>query len=245
MQEELRQKFIDLQSVKNSCRFCNVKSSCFPHGINGLDQAKLGAEVIIRPLAARGQHLFTMGAEEDGIYVVRAGTLKSYIISPHGDEHVIGFHVPGEMIGLDAFENGKHVCGVVALQPSNVCKVPNALLQDICHAAPEIFSEMRRLIGAEVFENQQTMLTLTKHKAVARLASFILDWIRRCKRDHMSGEPVDLPMSRMDIASYIGLTAESLSRAFRKLQQEDIISVSGSAVTVTASNRLREIASDN
>jgi len=245
MQKELRQGFIDLQSAKNTCRFCNVKKSCFPHGIKGVDQEKLGAEVIIRPLAARGRHLFTMGEEEDGVYVVRAGTLKSYIISSRGDEQVIGFHVPGEMIGLDAFENGKHVCGAVALQPCNICKIPITLLQEICQAAPEMFLEMRRLIGAEIFENHQTMLILTKHKAVARLAGFMLNWIRRCNRDRMSSDPVELPMSRTDIANYIGLTAESLSRAFRKLQQEGIISVSGAAVTVTAVNRLQEIASED
>jgi len=236
---------LEAQVVKNSCRFCVVKASCFPHGINGVNLAKLGAEVINRPLACRGHHLFTMGDPEDSIYVVRAGALKTYISSSDGEEQVTGFYLPGEVMGLDAFESGKHECGAVALQSSNVCKIPNVLLQNICHSTPEMFDEIRRLIGSEILENQRIILTLNKRKATARLASFMLDWIQRWQLDHRGAEPVELPMSRTDIASYIGLTAESLSRSFRKLQQRGIISVSGHQVIVTEQRLLQEASNDD
>jgi len=245
MEKVYRYSNLELEATKNSCRFCVVKASCFPHGINGVNLNKLGAEVINRPLAYRGHHLFSRGDPEDGIYVIRAGTLKTYISSPDGKEQVTGFYLPGDVLGLDAFESGKHRCDAVALQSSNVCKIPNVLLQDICHATPDMFREMRRLIGTEILENQRIILTLNKRKATARLASFVLDWIRRCKLDCRDAEPVELPMSRTDIASYIGLTAESLSRAFSKLQQKGTISVSGHSVFITERNQLNQISNED
>ena len=234
-------KEIDIDHLKLSCSECNLRELCFPHGMNEDDLSNLDAVVDQPKPLHKNDYLYRDGEKTVAIYAVRSGCVKTMTESANGDEQIVGFHLPGELLGLDGFADGSHTCNALALETSSVCELPLEQLESLCHRLPGLQKQMRRIMGKEVNNDHKLLLLLGKMTAEERLASFLLSLSSRMEERHWKDTEFNLTMPRQDIANYLGMAVETVSRLFATFQTEKIIDVDRRHITILDMQRLKSI----
>lgn len=193
-----------------------------------------------RPLH-RGDHLFRQGDTFQYIYVVKTGTVKTFDPGEDGSEQVLGFHLPGELIGLDAIETGKHHCSAKILETTAVCEIPFNKLEALSSVLPSLQHQMYRLLSREIGHDEDMLTLLGKRNAEERLASFLLSLSSRFQRRGFSPSDFYLSMSRHEIGNYLGLAVETVSRLFTRFQDEGLLIVERKHIQLLDIERLKQI----
>ena len=193
-----------------------------------------------RPIQS-GEHLYRAGDVFSSIYAVRSGSIKTYLVDDEGVEQITGFYLPGEVLGFDGIDNSDHGCNVVALETSTVCEIPFNRLEELTLQIPTLQRHFSQLMSRQIESDHQMLLTLSKKNAEGRVATLLSSLSHRYSRRKLSPNAMRLPMSRMDIGNFLGLTIETVSRTFSRLQKEDIIGVDGREVVINNHDRLNEI----
>ncbi|HVW69948.1 MAG TPA: helix-turn-helix domain-containing protein [Steroidobacteraceae bacterium] len=208
-----------------SCSRCALNRICLPAQLTPPEVRLLeGAVVRGRGLAA-GARLVHAGSPMRALYVVRSGSAKACAITGNGDERVRGFFLPGEVVGLDAFADGRHLCQVVALEPLRYCMIPIRRLEKLMDALPSLRCEILRLLSRAIEEAQRLRLRAGFSGARERFADFLLDFSHRLERRGLSATQFRLSMSRGDIAQHLGLTIETVSRILHAFTREGWLEV--------------------
>jgi len=132
------QPVIDLNQLRRSCASCALHELCLPAGIGGDDLKQLDAAVRDKRTLERGASLYGGGDPFHALYVVRSGSLKTYVQDENGDMQVLGFHLPGEIVGVDALANDRHMSHAVALERSSICELPYSRLQQVMSDIPAL-----------------------------------------------------------------------------------------------------------
>jgi len=234
-------KRIDVEHLKVSCKDCNLRELCFPHGMNDEELTNMEAVVEQPKSLHKNDFLYRDGDKTMAIYAVRSGCVKTMTESANGDEQIVGFHMPGELLGLDGFAEDTHTCNAVALETSSICELPLDQLETLCHTLPGLQKQMRRIMGKEVSNDHKLLLLLGKMTAEERLASFLLSLSTRMEERHWKENEFNLSMPRQDIANYLGMAVETVSRLFATFQAEKIIEVDRRHITVLDMPRLKTI----
>ena len=222
------------------CEGCPLSSECpagGPYGAAG----ERGIEVATRVLH-RGDRLFRSGERFDSLYMVRSGIVKSCTLSESGDEPVLGFHAPGDLIGMDAIHGGRHASGAVVLDTSSVCRLPYGPL---CRQSARIPRVQRRLLskmGQRIRDDERRLAMLAQRSAGRRMASFLLSLAGARRARGLRSDEIPLPMPRADVASYLLLAVETVSRVLTRLQEAGVIDVRRRHVRVLDEDALRAIA---
>jgi CRP/FNR family transcriptional regulator len=177
-----------------------------------------------RPLH-RGDYLFRNGERFRSLFVVKTGSVKTYAPSPEGGEQVLGFHLPGEIIGLDAIEKEAHACSARVLETSAICEVPFSMFEELSSSIPSLQHQMYRLLSKEISHDTEMLLLLGKKSAEERLAAFLLSMSKRLRKRGLSPTDFYLSMSRHEIGNYLGLAVETVSRLFTRFQEEGLLKV--------------------
>lgn len=223
---------LDVARLRRGCAQCSLQQLCLPAGIGAQDLQRLDEIVRRRRPVERGERLFRPGDALSSVYVARDGAFKTVSISEDGEEQVVGFHLPGELIGLDALGAGEHRCEAVALTTANVCEVPFDLLAEVASQLPSLQQQLLRVIGQSVGRDQDHLGMLVRRQANERIALFLHGLAERFRNIGESGTQFKLPMSREDIARYLGLALETVSRGFTRLQDDGVIAVVGRRVEI-------------
>lgn len=184
-----------------------------------------------RPLH-RGDHLFRGGERFRSLYVVKTGSVKTYAPSEEGGEQVLGFHLPGEIIGLDAIDKSCHACSAKVLETSAICEVPFQRFEELAAAIPSLQHQMYRLLSKEIGQDADMLLLLGKKNAEERLAAFLTSMSSRLSKRGLSPTDFYLSMSRHEIGSYLGLAVETVSRLFTRFQEDGLLRVDRKHVEV-------------
>jgi CRP/FNR family transcriptional regulator len=232
---------IDIARLRRGCASCSLQQLCLPAGIGITDLDRLDDLVRRRRPLTRGDFLFRAGAPLASLYVARDGAFKTMALSEEGDLQVIGFHLPGELIGLDALGTGIHRCDAVALAPASVCEVPFNELGLIAAQVPGLQRQLLRVMGQRMDRNQKHVEMMGRRHASERLAMFLHSLSERFRELGKSADEFSLPMSREDIASYLGMVIETVSRTFSKFQDDGIISVRGRQLRILDHKRLSQM----
>jgi CRP/FNR family transcriptional regulator len=191
---------------------------------------------------ARGASLFRVGDAEGAVYVVRTGALKTIAVTEDGEEHVLGFHLPGELLGLDSLASGQHCVEAVALAETHVCVVSMHTLLSRSSATPGLSRELLQVFGRTAMDCHAHVDVLLRRQAGERIAMFLHGLLLRFQRDSSTSLELNLPMSREDVGRYLGLALETVSRGFTRLQDDGVIAVAGRAVRILNPDELRRIA---
>lgn len=230
-----------VESLKVSCGQCSLNELCFPHGMTEEDMTVLDSIVEQHRPLHKNDCLYRQGDNATALYAVRSGSIKTSIESPNGDEQIVSFHLPGELIGLDGFLDDMHACTAVSLETTSVCELPLDKLESLCQRLPRLQKQMRRIIGKEVNDEHAMLLLLGKMGAEEKVATFLLSISRRMKERHWKATEFLLSMPRQDIANYLGLAVETVSRLFAHYQDEGIIKVDRRHITILDMDRLTAI----
>ncbi len=233
---------IDLTLLRRGCSQCSLQQLCLPAGIDSSELAQLDEIVKRRRPVERGQRLFRPGDALQAVYVARDGAFKTVSVNEDGEEQVIGFHLPGELMGLDALGSGEHRCEAVALTTANVCEVPFEELSTVASQLPTLQQQLMRVIGQSADRDQDHMHMLVRKQANERIGLFLHGLSERLQRIGQSGIDFKLPMTREDIARYLGLALETVSRGFTRLQEDGVIAVTGRHVQILDVEELNRMA---
>ncbi len=224
------------------CEDCSLSPICLPMAVSDTDLHRL--EDIIergRPLQ-RGEYVFRSGTPFESIYAVRSGALKTYRLTPEGEEQIMGFHLPGEMFGLGGLGGGTHPNATVALETSTVCEVPFERVEGLATEIPGLQRHLFKIMSREISDDEQLLVLLSKRSAEERIAALLLGLAARFRRRNLSATQFRLPMSRGDIGNYLGLVVETVSRVFTRLQVQGLIKVEGKEISILDPMELSRIA---
>ncbi|WP_327212922.1 helix-turn-helix domain-containing protein [Ramlibacter sp. Leaf400] len=156
---------------------------------------------------------------------MRSGTFKSELQLADGREQVSGFHMAGELMGLDSLAQGRHASGATALEDAEVCAIPYSQLAELSSGSPELQAVVARLMSREIVRDHSLMMLLGSMNAEERLAVFLLNMSQRMKARGWSPSEFHLRMTRAEIGSYLGLKLETVSRTFSSFAQQGLLEV--------------------
>lgn len=227
---------LDLDSLRRSCGQCSLRQLCLPAGISLDDVERLDQLVRRRRPVERGASLFRNGQALGNLYVAREGTFKTVVTTEDGVVQVLGFHLPGELIGLDALGGGRHRCDAIALEAARVCEVPLADLEQIAAQVPGLQRQLLRIMGRSMGRDQDHLEMMSRRQATDRVLLFLHSLSERYEALGRDRLQFSLPMTREEIASYLGLVIETVSRSFTRLQEEGLIAVRGRQLQLLAAD---------
>lgn len=230
---------------KVACHDCSLYPLCLPTGING-DELKLLDDIIKRrtPLK-RGEHLFQVGQPFQAIYAVRSGSIKTYSPTEDGLEQVTGFHLPGELLGLDAINTREHPCAAKALETTSLCEIPFDKLGELSNRIPSLQQQLLKIMSKEILHDQSLLMLLGKKSAEERLAALLISLSNRYAARGFSPTEFNLSMSRNDIGNYLGLAVETVSRLFTRFQEDRLLSVQRKFIKILDLERLHSAANSS
>jgi CRP/FNR family transcriptional regulator len=224
-----------------SCASCCLRHVCLPCELPTADVSRFGEIASAKRRVARGAPLFHAGDRFEYLHAVRSGAFKTLGVSRNGDEKVTGFHLAGEMLGLEAISAGCHAYTAVALEDSEVCAIPFAALEKLSLTVPALQHRLFQVISSDISRDQGLMLMLGSMSAEQRLAAFLLSLSRRYEHLGYSAQRFTLRMTREEIGNYLGLTLETVSRLFSRFQRDGLLGVQQREIELRNPARLREI----
>jgi CRP/FNR family transcriptional regulator len=227
------------QTLRAACSSCSLQELCLPAGLGQEDLQRLDEIVSRKRPLKRGDYLYRAGGGLQSLYAVRTGFFKSCVMHDDGREQVAGFHMAGELLGMDGIGSGKHLCDAVSLEDSEVCEIPFGELEQLSRDIPTLQQHFHRIMSREIARDYGVMLLLGSMRAEERLAAFLLNLSQRFAARGYSPKRFLLRMTRNEIGSYLGLKLETISRALSHFQSEGIITVQNKNVEIKDPDRLR------
>lgn len=167
------------------------------------------------------EEIFFDGDEARNVFEVLDGIVCAYRILPDGERHIVSFYYPGDVIGNCTL--GTYAYSAQALTPARVRRIPRTVLERSMAQRPELAQRFLRLAAIELAATRDHLLCLAAKSAEAKLAAFLLALSRRNKEQGEDPDRITLPMTRLDIADYLGLTIETVSRTLSKFRRNGLI----------------------
>ncbi|HEY1138873.1 MAG TPA: helix-turn-helix domain-containing protein [Lysobacter sp.] len=221
------------------CSTCAFSQACLSEGMD--KSALMDLHVLVEhvgPLKA-GEHVFREGDAFGAIAAVRAGTVKTYLLDSDGREQVLGFHLPGEVIGLNAVHDDRYPCNAVALDTVMLCRFSFPRIATLASKLPNLQRHLFRLMSRDI---GVASLFAGDHSADERMAAFLIGFSRRLAQRGFSPRRFQLTMSRTDIANYLRQAPETVSRVLRRFERDGLVSIKQRDVEILDMPRLEAIA---
>lgn len=221
------------------CSTCAFSQACLDQGMDKASLADLHMLVEhVGPLRA-GEHVFRAGDPFGAIAAVRAGTVKTYVIDRAGREHVLGFHLPGEVIGLDGIDGDTYPCNAVALDTVMLCRFSFPKISVLAARLPGLQQHLFRLLSRDI--GRAAMLA-GDWSADERMAAFLVGLSQRLAARGFSPDRFQLTMPRTDIANYLRLAPETVSRVLKRFQDDGLLRVERREVELLDRTRIEALA---
>lgn len=201
---------------------CSVSSLCLPKD----------RERSVRRVYRRGEALFCMGDKFDSLYVLKAGSAKSFSNTANGHEQITSFHFPGDLIGFEGFDKMVHVHSLRFLESSSVSCISMNEFDRAMVASETGRRVLLSKLSHSIVDEQQLFQSLVKHDAEQRLTQFLLNMAEKNKQTTLPFLVVNLSMTRGDIANYLGMAIETISRLLSKMHAQGIIIVNKRQITL-------------
>lgn len=234
-------RYLEPLPVGHPCAGCDVRSLAVCGVLNHGDLARLKGLSWTVALAP-GQPLFHEGDPATRVFTLTRGCLKLYKLLADGRRQVTGFMFPGDFLGISVED--EHAFTAESLEGAELCWFPRNRFDGFVDDHGEMERELYRLAAHELAAAQQQMVLLGRKTAAERLASFFL--MLAGKMAAATGAPVrfvDLPMSRSDIADYLGLTKETVSRVLATLKRDRLLRLEAmNRVEILDREGLRDVA---
>lgn len=211
------------QGRPHFCSTCAFSDACCSEGYDDAAVTQMQA-MLVDDVShySEGEHIFREGDPFDAIAAVRAGTVKTYILDRDGREQVLGFFLPGEVVGLNAIHPQIYPCNAVALDTVVLCRFSFQRMSGLASAMPGLQARLFRLLSEDI---GKAALLSGDFSADERMAAFLIALSRRYARRGFSATRFNLPMARTDIANYLRLAPETVSRVLRRFRTDGILDI--------------------
>ena len=227
---------------RSGCGDCLLSPEC-PACTADCVAGECDIDVLVRILH-RGDRLFDHGEPFDSVYMVRSGTFKTCTVSDSGEEQVIGFYTPGNLVGLDAIHPGRHMSSAIALETASVCSFPYEPLCRLSARMPQVQGRLLAKMSERIRHDERRLGMLAMRGAGQRMASFLIGFLDDCRSRGLKSDEILLPMPRADIASYLALAVETVSRSLSRHHEARMIDVRRSCIRILDEQALRAVAGE-
>jgi CRP/FNR family transcriptional regulator len=214
---------------------------CLPLGVNRDDLEHLENLVKTSAVKQHNDKIFRQGDPFSRVFAVKSGTLKSSRVDEQGNEHVIAFHLPGELIGLDGIYPEHYSSTVTALDTSVLCEMDYEKLSELCITIPALQRQLLRLLSRDIYESHVSQSENADQTAIQRVAGFLHNLSTRFEFRGFSPTEFRLAMTRQDIASHLGLTPETVSRVLKRFKQDEIVAIENRQLNIVDTAALNDI----
>ena len=232
----------DRSADKSRCASCSLVELCLPSALAEEELLMLDEAISKRKIMQKADEIFHQGNESRCIYAVRSGAVRTYTTAKNGDEQTLGFHLPGDLLGLDCLDNKIHSCYGVALTTSTICQIPIKDLHVLCIKMPGLQRQLLRVLGDEISKDYTMLLMLARCNDDQKLAIFFSNLSSRFGQRGFSTCEFELMMSRSDIANYLGLADETISRLIARFKDKKLIQVQRKNIKIIDEVRMIQIA---
>lgn len=198
--------------------------------------------ILLRRPVKKGQTLFQGGQKFIEVFAVRYGSFRSGLLSLGGDLRVTAFHLQGDIMGFDGIATQHHVCEAQALEDSEVCAMPFEQVATLSRELRPVQRLFLQMMSKELVRDNAVLVMLGSLNADERVAAFLLNLLDRMKARGFSASELQLPMGRHDIASFLGLKNETVSRAFASLNERGLVKLKHRSVAVLQPDALARLA---
>ena len=207
------------------CQHCRLAGLCLPNGMDNEEMSQLEAIVKRRRPLNPDEYLYRQADQAESLYVVKTGSFRSVILEVDGTEQTDDFYLPGGLMGLDALQGGTYRCSVVALETATVCELPLARLIELCTKIPSLQSQLLNIIGLQIAYHHDRIALVGNPSASEKMAIFLLMLSKHFSAMGYSSTEFNLTMQRHDIASFLSLSIETVSRQLTRMKKSGVISV--------------------
>jgi len=219
----------------HECHICEPRGGCL--GTQLLNSPGISEHLKqAKRISRKGEHVFRESEVADAFFIVRSGSIKSYLVTEDGEEQVLGFYLPGDVFGLDNTELQQRMSSAITLETTSLCRFPHAYLADKAQGA-----NLLRITAEQMQRDHNLVLMLARKDADGRIASFLDDLATRYRSRGYSASAFLLSMSRQDIGCYLGLAVETVSRTLTRFQECGVLKVNRREVEILDHETLRKI----
>jgi CRP/FNR family transcriptional regulator len=212
------------------CLNCGLLRLCFPGRVVTDNRQRVEQLRIRQARVATGTWLYRPGDRVRSLFTLRSGCVKEVASATTESEPVLNFCLPGEVLGLQHAGADCFTQGGIAVEATSYCEMPWQSFQQLCAESPEVGNELIGLMARAALASQELFALIRNRDALKQLAGFLLNISTRMRARGLHGKEFRLGMSRMDIANYLGLTSETVSRCFSQLARQGLIRVQAKSV---------------
>jgi CRP/FNR family transcriptional regulator len=202
------------------CSLCCVRSRSICGALDLMDLPEF-ERIRCHVHFASNEALFTVGQPAGSVYNLTAGVARMYKLLPDGRRQVIGFALPGDFLGTTAVD--RYSFSTDAVVAVAACRIPIDAFSHFTGRNPKLLRRINEFASRDLMLAHDQMLLLGRRTAEEKVAAFVIGWRDRLARIGDSRKTILLPMSRQDIADYLGLTIETVSRTLTRFEREKML----------------------
>lgn len=225
MNIDYREDFSRAESAHSACQDCGLIAWSLSANLSLQESMQFNNRIEHHRLIRRNDYLFHAGVALSSLYVVHSGFLKTSMTDSNGREQVTGVSITRDSVGMEAIGTGKHQCDTIALEDSRLCGMRYSDIDELGYVIPALQRHFHRVMGAEIARDHGVMLLLGAMRVEERVAVFLLNLSKRFFACGYSGTHFRLPMTGREIASYLGVRLETVSRVFSRFQDTHLIAI--------------------
>lgn len=233
----LREVTTPLGQARVACRQCSLHGICAV-----LESDQDDRSFVQRSRVGSGKTLFRAGDRFQGVYAVTSGAIKTHAHLGQNATQVVDFHFPGDTVGLEVIDRGEYTYTAQALTETLVCRIDPGRAPALAERQRDVQTEVIRALGEQLRHEQSLSILLRTQTAEQRIATFLLSLAGPSLWTHTRGVDLQLPMSRKDIANYLGIAVETLCRLFKRMQEDGLLESQGRRVRLANIDALSAIA---
>ena len=223
------------------CTSCVSRSMCLHDHLDFENLDFITSQYTQKVKIKAGDPIFRNGDSIHSLYTVRVGFIKIEYCLPNGHHQVNHFATNGDLIGTDGIANGKHQLDATALTDGELCSLNFNRIQLLIKDNPKIQKSVDCAMSRELNNTHEHLYSLGSHNVEQRLAFFLIQLHTKLGVMHSALRAIRLPMSREDLKSYLGVTTESLSRAFTNLEKKGYFKVRNKEISAIDFERLKKL----
>ena len=218
-------KVAQLNVLEFICQRCEALNLCPVNILSASERKKFSCATIHNEKLDAGEHLFLPGDRPYYIYIVQSGSFKTYVTNANGDLQITGFYFPGDIVGFNSFGHIIENYGAAALESATICKASLAEYERIEAQYPVLTWAFLKSLSRDIRLKQKNILVLARMNSDQKVAYFLIHMSRVSGAQDSTPAVFNLNMKRSDIANYLSIAIETVSRVLRKFKDMGLISV--------------------
>jgi CRP/FNR family transcriptional regulator, anaerobic regulatory protein len=228
-------------ALANECMLCGVKTLCLGGDLDNEQILGLAGLVVERKKVPRGDVIYEEGARFTNLFTVASGALKSVVRLEDSAKRIADLSFRGDLVGFAGAYSGIYTETQIALDNCIVCVIPYQHLVEYIQQDRMVGRQFHRLVSRIMAQRQQATIYTISSSAELRVSGFLLWFSERLAERRQQPTEFSLPVSRIDLATFVGLRVETVSRAFTRLRELCLIETNGRKIRITDLYALRRL----